>query len=93
MYIGVVQELSLVSYSHPYPICMLTAWILSEVRGRKAWHWLVILVGVFFFKTITKIETEHKRLELRFNLFDFNGKYPQCPSAAHKHTQEHFAIT
>jgi len=48
MYIGVVQELSLVSYSHPYPICMLTAWILSEVRGRKAWHWLVILVGCFF---------------------------------------------
>jgi len=69
------------------PISNLHVDCLDSLRGERQKS--LTLIGDsgwgFFFKTITKIETEHKRLELRFNLFDFNGKYPQCPSAAHTH--------
>jgi len=85
------------------PISNLHVDCLDSLRGERqksltligdsGWGVFSIFCLWGLFKTITKIETEHKRLELRFNLFDFNGKYPQCPSAAHTHTQEHFAIT
>lgn len=89
MYEGVGPELSLVSYSHPYPICMLTVKanrffsIFSGREVRQKRPTLIGDVGGELPGSATEIEMEQKAAV----------QSVRWRKSAAVHTQNHFAIT